>query len=66
MVQPTTEPSSKTFEPRVNNPDVQLAERQLATLQSEAAHPGQSNHDLGFQIWACSAPSWPQSKQGIV
>jgi capsule polysaccharide export protein KpsE/RkpR len=31
-----------------NNPDVQLAEGQLSTLQAEAAHLGQSNHGVGF------------------
>lgn len=31
-----------------NNPDMQLAERQLSTLEAEAAHLGQSNHGGGF------------------
>jgi uncharacterized protein involved in exopolysaccharide biosynthesis len=31
-----------------NNPDVQLAERQLSTLQAEASHLGQGNHGVGF------------------
>ena len=31
-----------------NNPDVQLAERQLSSLQAEAVRLEQSNHSAGF------------------